>query len=261
MLYGMAANKADVITTVSNYSSRSIEKFLGVPPGKTTIVPNAVDDRYFQSYDKEKALGFVGTRYGLKKYILYVSRFEPRKNHVGLLRAFVDLKLYSKGYSLVLVGHRSLAVKGFDELLNSLTAEIRRSILVIDDLADSDLLELYRAATLFVYPSRAEGFGIPPLEAAALQIPVICSNASAMQDFSELGITLINTSDQQELNEAISQMLIKPPSADTLQKIADNIRSSFTWERSAETFYQHLLKEKTLPFNSKYVTNDKLPVS
>lgn len=261
MLYGLAAANADAITTVSKYSKKSIEKFLDVSPDKITVIPNAVSTIFFEAYDKEVSKKNIQNKYGFDKFILYVSRFEPRKNHAALLNAYLDLKLYLEGYSLVLPGHRSLPVKEFDDLLEKLPDDIRKSIFISSTINDDDLLELYRAASLFVYPSKAEGFGICPLEAAALKIPVICSNASAMQDFNFFGNNHIDCSDEKLLKEKIRSILSQPPGENSLQRIADIIRATYSWEASAEKFYQLLLKQKIVPSTSKQKTNDKLSIS
>ncbi len=261
LLYGLAAANADAITTVSKYSKKSIENFLDVSPDKITIIPNAVSAAFFEPYDKEIAKKNIRHKYGFDKFILYVSRFEPRKNHAALLRVYLDLELYLEGYRLVLPGHCSLPVKEFDDLLEKLPGDIRKFIFISDTINDEDLAELYRAASLFVYPSKAEGFGICPLEAAALKIPVICSNASAMSEFDFFGDNHIDCSDEQLLKEKIRNILSHPPCEQALQHIAETIRATYSWETSAEKFYQLLVQQKTFLSTSKQKTNDKLSIS
>ena len=93
----------------------------------------------------------------------------------------------NKGFILSLIGHKSIAVPELDDMIDKLPGNIKQFICIIHETSDEDLLAFYAAATLFIYPSKAEGFGIPPLEAAALKTPVICSNTSGMSDFSFLG--------------------------------------------------------------------------
>ncbi|HEX7906040.1 MAG TPA: glycosyltransferase family 1 protein [Chitinophagaceae bacterium] len=258
MLYQLAASKAAIITTVSAFSRNSIEKRLGVPPGKTKIISNGVSNVYFKPYNKERAAAYIAGKYGVEKYILYVSRFEPRKNHAGLLKAYLELQLYRKGYYLVLLGHQSLSVDEFNSLLHELPAGIRKFIFINDAINDEELLEFYRAATLFVYPSKAEGFGISPLEAAALKIPVLCSNASAMQEFTFFGDQHFNTADHELLTKKLNDILCRPPGEATLQGISDFIRMNYSWEESAEKFYQLIRHQQQLISATKQKTNDKL---
>lgn len=261
MLYQHAATNADIITTVSDYSKRSIEKHLGVLPGKTEVIPNGVNDIFFQPYNKPRSAEIITREFGIGKFILYVSRFEPRKNHTALLKAWLELQLYNKGYHLVLIGHRSLHVEEFDKLLETLPAEIRKFVFIDHKINDATLLELYRAAALFVYPSKAEGFGIPALEAAALKTPVICSNASAMKEFTFFGDMHIDCSDYDLLKKKITDALSHTPDRTFLQKISDTIRSRYSWEESAEKFYRLIQGRKILSSVHKRKPDDKLSVS
>jgi len=102
------------------------------------------------------------------------------------------------------------------------------------DIDDGDLLQIYRAATLFVYPSKAEGFGIPPLEAAALQIPVLCSNTSAMKDFAFFGPCHFDPYDFSSFKQLLRSILENPPTTAFLAEIATIVRREYSWSHSAE---------------------------
>lgn len=245
ILYGRAASKADIITTVSAFSKNSIVKYLKARPSSVHILPNGVNPVFFQPYDKENSKQRIKSKYGFDNYILYVSRIEKRKNHAGLVRAWLDAGLYNKSCYLVLLGHRSLAVPELDQLLASLPAEIRKYILTREDINDEELLEFYKAASLFVYPSRAEGFGISPLEAAALKIPVICSNSSAMKEFNFFGENHIDTSNGLLLAKRMSSLLERPPSQQKLLQISEKIKEKYSWEYSANAFYNILTNDQT----------------
>jgi len=261
LLYRHGAKLADILTTVSEFSRISIEKHLGIPKEKTVIIPNGVSEKFFQPYDKQRSKAHISLRYGVDRHILYVSRFEPRKNHAILLKAWLDLELYKKGIWLVMLGHRSLRVEEFDNMVRQLPEAIRSFIFMSDSIDDNDLLEFYRSADLFVYPSKAEGFGISPLEAAALKVPVICSNQSAMKEFTFFNKGHVDPASADQLREAIAQTLADPPSLQQLEKIAGHIRKNFSWDDAAETFYQLLLHQKIVTSIPKRVANDQLPVS
>jgi glycosyltransferase involved in cell wall biosynthesis len=236
-MYRQSALKANIITTVSNYSKMSIIKYFGIKPDLIHIIPNGINPAFFEPYDKQESKKFISMKFGFDKFILYVSRVEPRKNHFVLLSAYLDLRLYSKGYHLVLLGHKSISVPEFDALIAKLPGDIRHYILIISDLNDEYLLRFYQAATLFVYPSKAEGFGIPPLEAGALKIPVICSNASALKEFSFFGAGHINPDKEGLLKNAITAQLTLPTNENLLNQVAEIIRNDYSWTRSAEHFY------------------------
>ena len=238
-LYKRSAGMADIITTVSEYSKRSIRSFLAVPPATPIhIVPNGVGPAFFAPYDRQRSREYVSSKYGVNKTILYVSRIEPRKNHAFLLQAYLQLELYKQGYHLVLLGSHTIPVPAFDKIVEELPPDIRKFIFMDHRVDDADLIEFYRAAEVFVYPSRAEGFGIPPLEAAALEIPVICSNSSAMEQFTFFGTYHIDPFDLPLLKSRLAAILEKPPAKECLGTIARTVATEYSWEHAEDIFYQ-----------------------
>jgi glycosyltransferase involved in cell wall biosynthesis len=186
-LFSRSVQKAAITTTVSEYSQERIKDHFRIPASKVLVLPSGVDASFFETYDSDFSKRYVNEKCGASRYILCVSRFEPRKNHELLLNSFLKLKLYSEDVYLVLVGHNSIPAPGFSRVLNSLPPEIRKFVIVNEKANDEDLYHFYRGAHVFAYPSVAEGFGLPPIEAGALRIPVLCSNLTAMADFSFFG--------------------------------------------------------------------------
>ena len=243
ILYTIGAKRANILTTDSAYSKKSIQKYLGIEENKIHLIPIAVNDTYFTPYDKATAKAAVYKKYGVEKFILYVSRIEPRKNHALLLQSFIDLQLYLQGYHLVLLGHESIKTPAFDKIMNGLPQNIKSFLYIKSDIPDEDLLLFYRAATVFVYPSKAEGFGIPPLEAAAAKTPVLCSNTSAMSDFSFFGENHINPYSPESLKTSLLNTLNNPPDEITLSGIADTIQQRYSWQQSADNLHQLILDD------------------
>jgi glycosyltransferase involved in cell wall biosynthesis len=237
ILFKTSAKRAEIILTVSTYSKERITKHFKIESKKIHVIPNGVDEYYFET---TRSLPDIKQKYNLNKYILYVSRFEPRKNHILLLRAFIELELWKDGYKLVLVGSRTLETPLFDAYLESLTGNARNSILIINRAIGDELNSLYRNCKLFIYPSLAEGFGIPPLEAAASGVPVLCSGLTAMSDFGFFAGQLFDASSLITIKEKITQSL----EFYSLDKycIKDYIMEHYNWIKSAESF-------KTVIFN------------
>ena len=237
-LFKRGAKKANILTTVSEYSKRSIQKYFGIKAEHIHVIPNGVSNLFFADYDKDKAENYIKNKFGAKKIILLVSRLEPRKNHVLLLQAFLELKLFDRGYCLVLLGHESIKTAEFDIAMNQLPENSKPFIFMFNDINDTDLLEFYRAAEVFVYPSKAEGFGIPPLEAAAVKIPVLCSNTSAMSDFTFFNGYMFDPANYTVFKKKLYDMVSDLPNKTVLEKCATIIHQKYSWERSAETLYQ-----------------------
>jgi glycosyltransferase involved in cell wall biosynthesis len=240
-LYGLSARRSDILTTVSEFSKDSIRKVMHTGDRPICVVPNGVSEKFFQPFDREKVVRRIKEKFRLENYILYVSRIEPRKNHLLVLQAWLDLKLYEQRISLVFLGHESIPVPEFDRLLAGLSPQIRSFILLDSQVKDEDLLEIYQAARVFVYPSKAEGFGIPPLEAAALRIPVLCSNTSAMKDFSFFARNHIDPYDFPAFKDRLNEVLTNPPDEAFLQAVAQIIRTDYSWENSALKLYNLLV--------------------
>jgi glycosyltransferase involved in cell wall biosynthesis len=225
-----SARRADLLTTVSDYSKNVIVRHFGIPEERIHVVPNGVSSLYFEPYDKERSAALIREKFHFSNYLLCVSRIEPRKNQADLLRSWLDLRLYEEGRSLVFVGKRSISVPLIREILDPLPDEIKSKVFFLEDIPDADLRLLYQAADLFVYPSKGEGFGIPPLEAAALGIPTICSNATAMSEFSFFGDNHIPPDYLSIKNALRPALTVRPPG---LAGISDIIRKRYGWESSA----------------------------
>jgi glycosyltransferase involved in cell wall biosynthesis len=141
------------------------------------------------------------------------------------------------------VGTESIAVPALNRLLKSLSAEQRKYIHFLNNINTDALKELYKHCRLFVYPSAAEGFGIPPLEAAAYKVPVLCSNTTAMQDFTFFEPYMFNPADEAGFAAQLKAMLSSPPSAEFLLRTEAAMREKYSWKKTSEIFYR-LLKEK-----------------
>ncbi|QNL21854.1 glycosyltransferase family 4 protein [Hyphobacterium sp. CCMP332] len=223
LLFKRSAKNSDLLTTVSRYSKNEIAHFYKINKKDIHITFNGVNNVEVLKTDKPD-----------EAYLLYVSRIEPRKNHHMLLAAMKNLGLFEKGYKLIIVGKESIANTTF----NSLKKEILRvhpgSIIIKENISEEEKNNLIDACCLFVYPSSAEGFGIPPLEAALRMKPVICSNKTSMREYDFFGEGHINPENQSELQETILGFLNGHIKTD-LGAIAEQIESKYSWDKSADS--------------------------
>lgn len=238
VLFRVSAKRADLLLTVSDYSKSRIAKHYHLKPDEIVVTPNAVSDS-FTSTDTEEARQFVGAK-GVGQYILYVSRIEPRKNHIRLLKEYLRLKLWEKGYDLVFIGKQSIPVPDFEEQMKALPEEAKSHIHLFNQVAYEELLYWYKAASLFIYPSLAEGFGIPPLEAAIAEVPCICSDKTAMSEYDFFGENLIDVEDEARLDRLIMQNLESPQQCH-VEAIRAKILAKYDWRVSARTLYRCLI--------------------
>lgn len=233
ILFKLSAKRADLLLTVSKYSKDEIIRHFNICEDKIHITPNGVLPQ-----NMGKALPDIKKKFGLYRYILTVSRIEPRKNHQMLLQAYVELKLYEQNVKLVMVGVKDLANKDFNDYYEALPPRIKSSILIIH-VSYSELVALYKEADLFVFPSLAEGFGIPPIEAVAFGCTTLCSNKTAMADFAFLGDKLFDPYDISELKNKIHFYLShKNENIKEEQKI---ISQRYDWILTADRLYEYLM--------------------
>ncbi|MBM3134809.1 MAG: glycosyltransferase family 4 protein, partial [Chloroflexi bacterium] len=175
--------RADAIVTVSECSKRDAVRLYGIDPARIRVIYEGVDARFRPVTDPAR-LAQVRARYALpESYILYVGTIEPRKNLVALLEAFSAI--YNRQSA---IGNRQLVIGGKKGwLYESFFSRLRElglegEMILPGYIADEDLPAMYSAASVFVFPSLYEGFGLPPLEAMACGTPVVCSNASSLPE-------------------------------------------------------------------------------
>lgn len=240
-LFKICLKKAHIKTTPSQYCWERITDLYHIHPEELHIIPNGVDNGFFSvREDQSQASEVIEHKYRVSNFILYVSRIEPRKNHQLLLESFLELELYKQGVSLVFIGESALQYRAFAERLSSLAADIRRFIRCVPSISQQDLIYFYQAARLMVYPSKAEGFGIPPLEAAALRTPVLCANTTAMEAFTFFNRNLFDPTDKAEFKHKLARALFSRSNEAELRRVSELIKDGYSWERSRELLWECL---------------------
>jgi glycosyltransferase involved in cell wall biosynthesis len=230
-LFNYSARNSDYLLTVSEYSKQRIADLFRIPDTRILVTPNGVSGTFVNfRVAKEKSAEYVFKKYHFKKYLLYVSRIEERKNQRLLLEWFVLNRMWSFGYVLVFVGNDTLR-SGFDSLISSLNSDAKASIKWFRKLPDDELLHFYNAAECFVYPSKAEGFGIPVLEAGVLETPVVCSDKTAMREFDFFGLKF-DPDDMEDFNRVLEVAL--SVGLDDTSLIRKEIMLRYTWENAAK---------------------------
>lgn len=220
-LFKISAKRADILLTVSEYSKKKISELYGINENNIQITPNAVSGDFLDT-----DLVFNQSIGDLGKYILYVSRIEPRKNHLGLLKAFIELDLASKGIKLIFVGKKDIVFDDLKFFVDNIDDQVSKSIIWLENISYEELKLYYKHCELFVFPSFAEGFGIPPLEAMVYKKKLLCSNSTAMIDFELPDEVTFNPYDINEIKAKIERQLLKKFD---LSQDYDRILSKFNW--------------------------------
>ena len=234
--------QAAIRTTVSSFSKQQISRVYDMAEDKINVIPSGLSDVANTNRIREQAIKRVKEEYGISDFILFVSRIEPRKNHLVLLEAYLELELYKKNIPLIFVGKKSISIPELEKKISSLSA-VEKEFFYWFPYAETRMLgDLYLSCKLFVYPSLAEGFGVPPLEAAALGRPVLCSSATAMKDFSFFEPNMFDPTNKKELKQKLSDLLHDAPPDEMLSEIAAQIRSRYSWKTNAGKLYSLLIK-------------------
>lgn len=240
-LFGRSLRLAELITVPSAYAGAQLRRHYGAGSCPWLLLPNGLDTAYARpAPEVAEAAARVREHYGASNYLLCVSRVEPRKNQELLLRAYLRLALYRRGIELVLIGARSLPHPALDEGLASLPGAAAALVRHVPQVPVEDLRCFYRAARVFVYPSKAEGFGIPPLEAAAMEAPLLCAHTGAMADYTFLGGQLFDPADEDAFCSKLVHILDNPPPEAARVALAQFVRKRYCWSRSAASLWQWL---------------------
>jgi glycosyltransferase involved in cell wall biosynthesis len=240
LLFLASAYRSDLVLTVSEYSKLDVVKKFKIPAEKIHVTPNAVTPL---EENREEDLNGEVLEVFSNPYLLYVSRFEPRKNHLSLLKAYLNLKLDEQGYDLVFVGSKKeqIEIDAFNLVLTNIPEELKTRVKFRERLSVPALNALYKNAAVFVFPSLAEGFGIPPIEAAIQNCKVLCSNVTAMADFSFFKYRF-NPDVQQELETQL--MTILKDDNYPYEDIRMQILEKYNWDAIAEDYHK-ILSERT----------------
>ena len=224
--------RADAIIAVSEHTRRDVTKWMGIPPEKIFVIYEGVNPS-FQPITNRAELERVRALYQLPaRFILFFSTIEPRKNLVTLLDAYAALvKQDSAAPPLVVAGRKGWLYQKTLQHLESLGLHER--VRMTDWIANQDVPALLNLATVFVYPSLYEGFGLPPLEAMACGTPVISSNASSLPEVvGDAGI-LLEPRDAAGLTQAMARVLHDDTLRQELRAKGLARAAHFTWERAA----------------------------
>ena len=247
---GRTVRRAAKILTGTEEARNSILKvYSGLDESKVVAVPLAAAPE-FRPISGKAAQAAVRERYSLGgPFILSVGDIQPRKNHLGLIRAFARMvKAYPQlKQNLVIVGNPKWFSDRVLEAARQSGAGER--IRFLGFVSDANLLQLYNACECLVFPSFYEGFGLPALEAMACGRAVVCSDASALPEVVDGAAILFDPHAVDEMVRAISDVLLDAELRARMERLGIQRAAHFSWQKTAhktlEVFRQVLDQPRT----------------
>jgi glycosyltransferase involved in cell wall biosynthesis len=229
-----AASRSAHVLTFSARSRDDIVARLGLPPARVTPVLLAAGEQYTPG-DPAAARAEVARRYGIGgPFIYYVGGLDARKNLATLLRAFALLRARRVDVTLAIAGRALGRDPRLFPDLDALIAELELGSAVRRiDVPHADGPLLYRACTAFAFPSRYEGFGLPPLEAMACGAPVVVSDASSLPEVVGGAALRIPPDDVVAWAAALGRVLADPVLRAELRAQGLAQAARFSYERAA----------------------------
>jgi len=246
--------RASRVIAVSEATKRDMETLLGVPADRVTRVYNAPDPGFLgrDAAASEEERRRVMERYQIDRpFLLYAGAIRQHKNIPRLVEAFAVLREQLASHAvygdlgLVIIGDTISQYPAVRQAV--LRSKMEHAVRFLGFVPFETLRCFYEAAAAFVFPSRHEGFGLPPLEAMACGTPVVTSNVSSLPEVAGDAAMLVNPGNVFDIARGIREVLTDEPLRSELIHRGRAQAARFSWERSAQQvleIYQDVARGK-----------------
>ena len=229
--------RADLCLAISEFTRRQAMELLGIDAHRVVNISGSVDPVFHRLPDDPHRAGTLAARHGLwRPFVMYTGGFDHRKNVAGLIRAYARLPGELRASrQLLIVG------KPPGDVHDELRDVAREAGLCRDEVcfagyvSDSDLVALYNACELYVFPSLMEGFGLPALEAMACGAPVIGADASSLPEVIGHPEAMFEAGSDDAMCERMLQGLVDPAFRSRLLDHSRDRFRLFSWDTTART--------------------------
>lgn len=249
MFYGRVvarrlAHRQHEIIVISRNTANDVQKYFGIPARKLNLIHNGLNHDVFKPDEVPP-----------QNIFLYVARLEhPGKNHVGLIEAFNRFKATTHSdWQLVLAGSKWSGAEHIERAMRG--SPYAKDIRWTGFVPDAELPALYRSAAVFVYPSLYEGFGLPPLEAMACGVPVICSTGGALREMAGKAAVLVEPGDTAELAAQMARVASDPLLRAAMREKGLAHAEQFQWKKTAEATLRVYAKDQQSTCSVENISN------
>lgn len=237
------AKSAHKIISVSSSTKDDLVSYYGINEEKVHVIHNGVSDDFKEIDGNDPRLLEIKEKYNLPfNFILYFGTIEPRKNIIGVIRAYNHLRSLGdkkmQRFRLVIAGENGWKAREIYQEIRS--SEFKKDIIVINSVSVNDKPFLYRLSSVFVYPSFFEGFGFPPLEAMSSEVPVVVSNSSSIPETVGAGAIMVDCDKVDEIAIAIKELICNGEFRRKMQDKGSIQVRNFSWKKTAQEFLKVL---------------------
>lgn len=228
--------RASVILVPTNVVKERLVTVVGVSPENVIVMPLGISTRFKPSslVTSPVAANREGFDARGGEYLLAVGTQERKKNYLGLLSAFLQVRArYGSGIRLVIVGKEGNESRAIRKFVNA--HALQDTVSLLGYVGESDLPRLYREAAALVYPSWVEGFGFPPLEAMACGAPVVCSDIPVLREVCGEAVRFVAPGDPASIADGIVEVLTRPGFRQDLARRGAKRAARYSWTDYAES--------------------------
>ncbi len=222
-----AVKNAVRLIAVSNTVKNDLSHFFHCPENKVSVVYEGVSP-------------VVSSQLPREKIIVSIGRIEERKNQFRLIQAFEKFFQSHPDYTLKLIGPDGFGASAIHQYVKKLPSTVREKISFPGYLPHNEALKVLQTASLFAYPSLAEGFGLPILEAMSVGTPVLTSLGSACAEIAGDAAKLVDPLDVESIAAGLLQIVSDSQLARSLVTEGHERVTHFSWEKCIEELFQVL---------------------
>jgi len=227
-----AIKHAKKIVTVSNYEKGVITDICNIDPERIEVIHNGVSERFHTRFSSAEIWSFREKYHLPEQFILFFGNTAPKKNTPGAIFAYVHYCLNtSKPLKLVVTDYPAEGVRSILEKLGH--ADLMKNIITPGYIPSAVMPLMYNCATVFVYPSLRESFGLPVLEAMACAKPVVAADIPALREVAGSAAVFVDPEDPVGIAQSISEVVSNAALRNELKVKGLERVSLFDWARSA----------------------------
>lgn len=225
----VSARRCERVLFVSEDSARWMGDAAGLPMEKRVAIAHGIDPARWRRPEREQRESHE------RPYILSVSSIYPYKNYLRLIEAYAELAESHPGVpDLVIVGdNQDDDYLARMQAAREATGELAEQIHIVGEVSYDEIHRWYHGASLFVFPSYLETFGIPMLEAMAAGLPIVAADTPVFREIAADAAFYADPFDAHAFADAMSEVLFRPGAAAALAKRGTERLREFTWRRSA----------------------------